>query len=195
MKRFTLTLIIAIAISTGTYAQSQFDVTYSIGFGTGDLGSFISEASFRGIAFDYRYEFVPNMAFGFNTGWNTFYSEKPSDTYTSGNISLTGKQYRYSNSLPMLATYSYSMSPGQFVSPFATLGLGTMYVKRNTDMNLYTLEEEGWPFVLQPQIGIRFNNWDAVSPVISLKYLHGFQAGDFNADQSYLTLNLGFSFR
>lgn len=194
MKRFTLTLIIFIALTAGAFAQSQLNVAYSIGFGTGDIGEFISKPSFRGMAFDYRYEFQPNMALGFNLGWNTFYSEEASKTYTVDNASLTGKQYRYSNNIPMLATFTYFMSPDEFISPYATFGLGTMYVRRNTDMNLYTLEEEGWPLVIQPEIGIRFDTWPTVGTVVSLKYMHGFQAGDFDADQSYVSLNLGFSF-
>jgi len=194
MKRLTLTLIIAIAVSAGAFAQSHFDAAYSIGFGTGDMGDFISKPSFRGITFDYRYSFQPNMAVGFNIGWNTFYSEEASSTYTVDNRSLTGKQYRYSNNMPMLATFTYFMSPDEFISPYATLGVGTMYVRRNTDMNLYTLEEEGWPFVIQPEIGVRFRTSDNVGAVISVKYLNGVKAGDFSAAQSYLTLNLGFSF-
>lgn len=194
MKRFTLTFIIAIAISSGAFAQSQLDVAYSMGFGTGDISEFISKPSFRGMTFDYRYEFQPNMALGFNLGWNTFYSEEAYATYTIENRSISGKQYRYSNNMPMLATFTYFLSPDAFVQPYATFGFGTMYARRNTDMNLYTIEEEGWPLVLQPEIGIRFDNWDTVGTFVSLKYLHGFKAGDFDADQSYMTLNLGFSF-
>ena len=35
-------------------AQSNFTVAYSMGFGTGDLGSFISNASFRGATMEFR---------------------------------------------------------------------------------------------------------------------------------------------
>lgn len=195
MKQILLALIVTSASINIAMAQNSYvDVAYSIGFATGDMGDFIKKASFRGISFDYRYAVQPNIAIGFNLGWNTFYEEKGSDTYTVDNASLTGKQYRYSNNVPMLATGTYLFSPDEFFCPYAALGIGTMYVRRNTDMNLYTLEQEGWPFVLQPEVGVRLQTADNVGILVSLKYLNGFEAGDFDSGQSYLSLNLGFSF-
>ena len=195
MKRIILTLTIAVAAITLTKAQNSYvDVAYSMGFGTGDMGDFIKKASFRGISFDYRYAVQPNIAVGFNLGWNTFYEEKASDTYTVDNSSLTGKQFRYSNNVPILATGTYFFSPDEFMCPYVALGLGTMYARRNTDMNLYTIEEEGWPFVLQPEVGIRLQTADNLGVLVNVKYLNGFKAGDFDSAQSYLTLNVGLSF-
>lgn len=194
MKRFAIILILAASTGTASLAQSTFDIAYSIGFATGDLGDFISDPSFRGITMDYRYNFQPNMAIGFSLGWNTFYSEEGVATYTVENQSLTGKQYRYSNNLPMLVNYTYLAAPEEFISPYASLGIGTMYARRNTDMNLYTIEEEGWPFVVQPEIGVRFRSGDNVGTVVNVRYLYGSEAGDFNGAQSYITLNLGLSF-
>ena len=194
MKRITLTLIIAFAVATGAFAQDHIDINYAIGFGMGDLGDYISQPSFRGISFDYRHAINPNMSVGFNLAWSTFYSEESRKTYTVDNQSLTGKQYRYSNNMPMLATFTYDLSPEEFVAPYATLGIGTMYIRRNTDMNLYTWEQEAWPFVLQPEVGVRFRTSDKVRPTVSLKYTNGFKAGDFDATQSYLALNLGLAF-
>ena len=194
MKRIILSLTILLAAATASVAQSYVDVAYSVGFGTGDMGDFIKKASFRGISFDYRYLVQPNIAVGFNLGWNTFYEEKQSDTYTLDAASLTGKQYRYSNNVPMLATGTYFFSPDEFISPYAAIGVGTMYARRNTDMNLYTVEQEAWPFVIQPEVGVRFQAADNVGFLVNLKYLNGFKAGDFDATQSYFTLNLGFTF-
>ncbi|HTF16882.1 MAG TPA: outer membrane beta-barrel protein [Chryseolinea sp.] len=195
MKRLILTLTIAIAAVTLTKAQNSYvDVAYSMGFGTGDMGDFIKKPSFRGISFDYRYAVQPNIAVGFNVAWNTFYEEKGSDTYTVDNASLTGKQFRYSNNVPILFTGTYFLSPEESICPYAALGIGTMYARRNTDMNLYTLEQEGWPFVIQPEVGVRFQAVDNMGVLVNVKYLNGFKAGDFDSAQSYFTLNVGFTF-
>jgi outer membrane protein W len=195
MKRLILSLTILLAGATFCLAQNSYvDVTYSMGFGAGDMADFISKPSFRGISFDYRYSVQPNIAIGFNLGWNTFYEAKGSSTYTVDNASLTGKQYRYSNNVPMLATGTYYFKPDETFSPYAALGIGTMYARRNTDMNLYTIEQEAWPFVLQPEIGFRYQAADAVGFLVNVKYLNGFKAGDFDSAQSYFTLNVGFSF-
>ena len=194
MKKKFLIIIFALLATTAVFAQSNTTLSYAIGFGTGDLGDFIGKPSFRGIALDYRYRIQPNLALGATFGWSTFYEEVASDTYTLGNESLTGKQYRYSNNIPMLATVTYFLSPDENINPFGTLGVGTMYTRRNTDMNLYTLEQEAWIFLLQPEVGVQIGVADNAGLSLSLKYNVGFQAGDLPENQSYLSLNVGFAF-
>lgn len=194
MKKILILALMGFA-PTSLFSQSNFSMSYSMGFPSGDLKDFISKASFRGIAFDYRYNIAPDKALGFNVGINTFYDELPTDTYTIENISLTGRQYRYSNNIPMLATATYYLTPHDFVKPYATLGIGTMYSRRNTDMNLYTFEQDAWNFTLQPEVGVKFETTDHVEIVLSGKYLHGFAAGsELKEAQSYFCLNVGLSF-
>ena len=193
MKKFFIIILAAFATSTA-FAQSNTTLSYAIGFPTGDLGDFIGNVSFRGISLDYRYRIQPNLALGTTFGWSTFYEEVASDTYTLGNESLTGKQYRYSNNIPMLATVTYFLSPDEKINPFGTLGIGTMYTRRNTDMNLYTLEEESWNFLIQPEVGAQIGIADHSSLSLSLKYNLGLEAGDLPENQTYLSLNVGFAF-
>jgi opacity protein-like surface antigen len=195
MKKILIIIFVAVCAGTSAIAQSNFAATYSMGFGTGDLGDFISAPSFRGIALDYRYSIQPNIALGLNFGMNTFYEARPNDTYTADNVSLTGKQYRYSNHVPMLATATYFLKPGEKLGPFATVGLGTMYTRRNTDMNLYTVEQEAWNFVVQPEIGIQYKVLDMMALHVSAKYMLGFEAGnDLPETQSFISLNVGLCF-
>jgi len=196
MKKITYILsVVLFCTVTLLNAQSNTYLTYGIGFGTGDLGEFIEKPSFRGAALDYRKMVQPSVGVGFSLGWNVFYEEKPYATYTDGNQSLSGKQYRYSNNIPMLVGADYYLNPGEKVSPFVGLGTGVMYTRRNTDMNLYTLEQEAWNFSLQPQIGVQFNNSISSATTIMLKYYYGFKAGELDEPQSYLSLNVGFVFR
>jgi outer membrane protein len=176
-------------------AQSNTYLTYAMGFGTGDLGDFVSKTSFRGATIDYYKMVQPSVGVGFSLGWNVFYEEKSFDTYTVKNQSLSGKQFRYSNNIPMLLGANYYMHPGEKVSPFLGANAGVMYTRRNTDMNLYTLEQEAWNFTLQPQIGIQMNNSISSATTIMLKYYLGFKAGDLDENQTYLSLNVGFVFR
>ncbi len=164
MKKIFLLLLFALAINASVLAQNQTTFTYSIGFGMGDLGDYIGSPSFRGFTIDYRRLVQPNVAIGFDLGWNVFYEAKSAQTYVVDNQSLTGKQYRYSNNFPMLATATYFLSPEETLNPYAGLGLGTMFTRRNTDMNLYTLEQEAWSFALQPEIGFQYE----VAPQMAL---------------------------
>jgi opacity protein-like surface antigen len=191
MKKIFIILLSVVAISAS--AQSLTSLQYSMGFGTGDLGDYIGNASFRGFAIDYRKLVQPNIGVGINLGWNVFYEEAPSETYTQGTASLSGKQYRYNNQFPMLMAGTYYLKPGEQINPFAGLGLGTMYSLRNTDMNLYTLEEDAWHFALCPEVGVMFAANPDMSLSITGKYYYGFEAGDLPS-QSYFALNVGFVF-
>lgn len=195
MKKILLiTLFTAFAFGA-SFAQSNTALTYSIGFPTGDLSDFVQKTSWRGIGFDYRKMIQPNIGIGFNLGWNVFYEEMDRATYTNGNESLTGKQYRYSNHFPMQVTGAYFLRPGETKSPFVGLGLGTMYTVRNTDMNLYTYEQEAWNFLMTPEVGFQFMADDATAIHISAKYNYGFKAGnELDGAQSFISLNIGIAF-
>ncbi len=182
-------------ISVGALvAQSNTTFSYSIGFPVGDLSDFVQEASWRGITLDYRKMVNPNVGVGFSVGWNVFYEALDKATYTLDNVSLTGKQYRYSNHVPMYINPTYYLKPGETMNPFFSLGIGTIYTKRNTDMNLYTIEQEAWNFALAPEVGFNYAIDDATALSVSGKLNYGFKAGEIESDQSFFTLNVGFTF-
>ena len=175
--------------------NSNTSVTYAFGFPMGDLGEFIESVSYRGVTIDFRSMAKENLGIGVSLGWNVFYEEKEYDTYTAGNASLSGKQFRYSNHVPMLVSADYYFKPLEKINPFIGLGTGVVYTRRNTDMNLYTIEQEAWNFTLQPEVGIQIQNDFSSGFTIMAKYYNGFAAGDLPEGQSYLTLNIGMVFR
>ncbi len=177
-----------------TFAQGNIvNIQYAIGFGTGDLGDFIGSPSFRGFVFDYRNKINDNVGLGLEVGWNVFYEESDYDTYTKDNLSLTGKQWRYNNQLPMLFAADYYFSPDQTVNPFAGLGIGTMYSRRNTDMGTYSIEEEAWHFALRPELGVIYEVSSGFGLAATAKYYIALESGDLPT-QSYVSLNLGLVF-
>jgi hypothetical protein len=194
MKKIILILSFCFIMVGATIAQSTTTFSYSVGFPVGDLSDFIQKASFRGIALDYRKMVQPNIGIGFSAGWNVFYEAMDRDTYTIDNQSLTGKQYRYSNHIPLYINPTYYLKPGASVNPFFSLGIGTIYTLRNTDMNLYTLEQEAWNFALVPEVGLHYAIDDATAFTVTGKFNYGFKAGEINSAQSFFTLNVGFSF-
>ncbi|HZV44547.1 MAG TPA: outer membrane beta-barrel protein [Saprospiraceae bacterium] len=197
MKRiyYTLCTILLLAATTATAQNTRTSMTYAVGFGTGDLGDFNSQVSWRGFQIDMHKMLDLKMGLGGSFGWNVFYDEKDYDTYTDGTASLSGKQYRYTNALPLLASFNYYMNPGQKANFFVGLGTGVTYIRRNTDMNLYTIEQEAWAFTLAPEIGIEIQNNLNNAFTIAVKYFNGLAAGDFDKTQSYITLNVGWTFK
>ena len=169
-------------------------LAYSIGFPSGDLKDFTNKASFRGISLDFQKMIQDNIGVGVLVGWNVFYDELPYGTYTLDNVSLSGKQWRYSNHVPMLVSSTFQLKPGESLNPYVGLGVGVTYTLRNTDMNLYTIELDAWNFTLQPAVGVLIEASDVTKVNISGRYNNGFKGGDFNSSQSYFSLNVGFTF-
>ena len=192
---FIIALFLLSATTISAQNNSRTYLTYAVGFGTGDLGEFISTPSWRGASLDFLHMINPNVALGGSVAWNVFYEEKDYDTYTDGTASLSGKQYRYSNNLPLLVNFNYYLNPDAKVIPFVGLGTGAMYTRRNTDMNIYTIEQDAWGFTLAPQVGIELNQDFGSAFTVMVKYYNGFKAGDFDKGQSYITLNVGWVFK
>jgi hypothetical protein len=193
MKK-VLYIFIFLVIATSAKSQiSYISFQYPFGFTVGNTRDFITATSFRGFTIDYRNFVKPNIGVGFDMGWNVFYEQRPYDTYTKGTLSVSGKQYRYANHVPLLVCAGYYIDPSAKFSPFVGFGLGTMYSLRNTDMNMYTYELDAWHFAIRPELGVVFNSQENVGVSVTGKYYYGVKAGDLPA-QGYITLNLGILF-
>jgi hypothetical protein len=189
MKKILYILILIITVLPAMAQQKLVSYQYSVGFGTGDLHSFINPVSFRGITFDYKRMVKPDVALGVEFGLNTFFEKKDWDTYNTGNFSYSGKQYRYSNNLPMLFTIGYYKTGESKVTPYADLGIGTMYVERRTDFGSYSFSNSAWQFVMRPELGIIIKS-EGASVILSSKYYYGIKVSDLPS-QSYFTINIG----
>jgi outer membrane protein len=192
-KIFFVFLITGIITATQVKAQeSLFSIEYSMGFATGDLKEFNEAASFRGMSFEYRYMMKPAVGIGFETGYNLFYDRLDYATYTQGTESLSGVQYRYTHAVPVLAAADYYFKPDANTNPFIGLGLGTIYVFRDVDMGMFTMEDDDWQFALRPQVGTVIT-MQGIDLMLAAKYMMGFKTDDMAAN-NYFTINVGLIF-
>ena len=175
-------------------AQSITNISYSIGFPTGQFSDYIGEPSFRGFHIGYAKFIKPDLTVGFNVGWNVFYKSKAYDTYNQGTASFSGKQYRSNNSVPVTGNVNYYFKQNEKINAYAGMGLGLVYNRKNTDMYVYTLEEESWNFGLQPELGLEYKVDSRYSITAAGKYYYCFESGDIGYPTSYFALNLGVSF-
>lgn len=189
-------LIIAVLFICNTsYAQhGSITLSYPISFPTGDLGDYIGKTSFRGVSAEFNTKVQPQITVGIESGWNTFYDRADSKEYKSGSATITGVQYRYTNTLPVIGGFKYFIkTAGGNIKPFVGAGAGTMYARRVTDFGLYEIADEAWQLCFRPEAGIKFKTNAGVQPYIGLKYYASFNGGGLDG-QKYLTLNLGVSF-
>jgi hypothetical protein len=192
MKKVLYTLVF-VAMASSALAQDSFmSWQYSIGFGSGDLKDFIGKTSFRGATYNYTKLVNGGVGLGFEIGWNAFYEEKPDALYTRGNFDFYGKQYRYGNLVPVLFTVNYYLNYDSDLTPFANLGIGTMYAEDRVTMGTWDIYQDAWPFTLKPEIGVQFQT-EGLGFALSTKYYYGFKTNDLPS-QSYFTVNFGFVF-
>ena len=177
------------------FSQSTFAIQYAINFPLGNTSDYIGTTSFRGISLDYRYHIQPHVAVGIGTGWYTFYEQQDYGTYTNddGSMSVSGVQYRYLNSMPILFVGDYYFSPDENFSPFVGLGLGVTYNEVNTEMGQFYVDTDVWQFSLAPEVGIRIGAMTGAWGTLSIRYNNNFETSDLDT-QSYLTVNVGLMF-
>ncbi len=155
----------------------MFSMNYSMAFPTGDLSDFIDKPSFRGVSVDWRSTLAsnPNLALGFDFGWNVFYKKEAERAYTYQTATLYGTQYRYTNSFPMLGAVDYIWDMDK-LKPFAGLGIGTVFNVRDNDVGLYRFEDKTWHFALKPEIGLMYQVSPEMGFKVAAKYYQAFKA-------------------
>lgn len=192
MKK-VLYILLFTFVASSAIAQRSFNTwSYSMGFGTGDLKEYIEKVSFRGATYNFSKLVTDNVGVGLEIAWHAFYEEKDYDTYSYGKYDYSGKQWRYSNHVPLLFNLNYYFTPDQDFFPFVGMGIGTIYAERRTDMGQWAFTNDAWEFALKPEVGVIFDTGGA-GVSLSGKYYYGFKAGDLPA-QGYFTINIGFAF-
>jgi opacity protein-like surface antigen len=189
MKKLLYIFLFTVIASSALAQNGIMSWQYSMGFATGDLKDYTSPASFRGVTYNYSWLVETGAAVGLEIGWNVFYEEKPYNTYTKGDFDYSGKQYRTSNNVPLLFNLGYYKNMDDKITPFAGLGIGTMWSERRTSMGSYVFTQDGWHFELKPELGIMYNT-EGASLALSAKYYYGFKAGDLPAE-GFFTINVG----
>jgi len=192
MKKIILILLATICVG-GVFAQGSFTASYPISFPMGDLSDYIGQTSFRGVTMEFNKRVKKTIDIGLEFSWHTFYERQDKKVYTEGTASVSGIQYRYTNTMPLLAGVKYYKETDGNLKPFAGLGLGTLYVNRSTDLGMYRITTEAWQFALRPELGVLFKAGPGVSALLGVKYYAGFGTDDLDG-QSYISVNLGLMF-
>ncbi len=195
MKKIIALVIFCTLVSvTWLFSQeNHLSIQYDMSFGTGDLGDYISSPSFRGTSMQYRYAVSDKLLIGMDAAWNVFFEQKDYDSYTKETQTLSGVQYRFQNQVPLLVALDYLLAPGNNLSPYLGLGIGTMYSERTLDMGIYRWEENPWHFALKPEVGFLYHVSQGTSVKLAGKYYYGFQSGDLDS-QGYFTVSVGLAF-
>lgn len=172
---------------------------YVISFPTADSNDFSSNTSFRGIGFEALWMSTPNLGLGFSVRWIYFYEKIDSQTSTIGNVTVTGRQLRATDAIPMLLHGKWffgdsKSEEGRNLEPYFGLGVGSIYGRRELEVGILADNHYGWQFALAPEVGIQLSSWGRGTGVrLGLRYDAGF-GSDAIPGISYLSLNIGAAF-
>jgi len=194
-------IIIIIMLTAGVFispfvsAQSNTSLLYSVGVPTGALGDHTAGMSWRGVTFEWQKFINPDVSVGINLAYSVYYDDLGFGSYTIDNATLSGHQYRYNNLFPMAVNgqYHFNSAGMNTLKPYIGLGIGTIYDLRNTDMGMWTIEENNWHFMVSPEVGLIYDLNMATGIKFSVRYDNAFKISDADAFGN-LNLNLGFVF-
>lgn len=190
MKNIIATILLVFGLSVITNAQnSLFSFNYAVTVPLGNTSDFIDQVSGRGFVFEYQKFIDPHWAVGLEAGHTTLYKREEDKVYSEGTASLSGIQYRYQYSWPILVTANYYALRTGLIRPYAGLGVGTMASQRKIDMGIYTSDQTHWQFAVKPEIGTLIQPNPDMAFRVGAKYLMGVGSDNFDGQS-----NLNFSF-
>lgn len=199
MKNTILISLIALLLSvSGSIKAQEYDQFFTLGYNTalplGETSDYIDEFSWRGINLDVKYFVKRNITLGINGGWNVFHSNSggvvsESVTVNDQVLTLSAKQYRYINALPIYFTGSY-IADLESVMLYAGTGIGGQYVAQRIQMGQYIIEYDEFQFAVSPHAGvyIPLNYYMMVN--VGVQYNQSFTSSDA-VQLSNLAFNVG----
>ncbi len=192
-------LLFSVAVF-GQYKGGIWSYTYDISFGVGETSDFISPTSFRGFSIEGAGFISDKIAVGGSFGWTTFFEKTTKvenfdfidDDGEQVTGAITGTQFRYINSFPILATVKwYSKNPVfETFSFFAGLGAGTSIIKRRVEIGIFAVDETKWHFTMAPEVGFVYGLGEGIKAFLSGQYFYSLKTNE-TPSHSQFTIHIG----
>ncbi len=170
-------------------AQNWYSFSYQPSQPLSNTKDFTDNFGWRGIGFDYKRVVKPNLAVGLSFGWHVF-DEQTDEVVSAFGVDISGDQFRYVNSFPILANASYFLGKEGGVRPYLGANIGTYIMEHRLDVGLYSLSETKWHFGLAPEVGVAIPVRPQLAAVLSARYNYAFASGNID-DQAYVNFGLG----
>lgn len=198
MKKLLIIAICLFGLSPFVKAQ-MLNLNYQMSLPLGDVKSFTDKASFRGFDLGYHYFLGDRFSVGATIGWNVYYQDKndaTGDFKFSGNdnvYTITGNQYRYINTVPMLAVGRYYFTDDNTaVRPYFGLGLGTSWTEKRLEVGQFTSNISRWQFAMAPEVGMYVPVSDQFALNFGAKYNYATKAAHGKVPEiQSITFNIG----
>lgn len=184
MRKLLFISLILFGLSPLVKGQ-MLNLNYQMSVPIGKINDFTGKMSFRGIDLEYHYFLSEQFSIGGMVGWNTFYKNKgvqTADFYFKGNSdihTITGHQYRYVNTVPIMAIGRYWFTESNTLfRPYFGIGIGTSWTELKLDVGQFTSTESRWQFAFAPEIGTLISINDQFAFNLGFRYSYGTKAGN-----------------
>lgn len=190
-----LALIVAATVAqpAAAYDEWLWALNWNIMIPEGKTADFVKDTSYRGISLEGRKWQGDNLTVGFMFGWNVL-NQKLTTTQalTGANAAadITGTQYRYINSFPVLAGAHIYLGQWGMTRIFAGAMGGGYVVERRVEVGLFAVESQKWQWGFAPEVGILLPFESSVG-FVSARYNYAFENGDDNPEHTYWSAQVG----
>jgi opacity protein-like surface antigen len=186
------TILIIVLIATQGFAQKDiFYLNYSPSIPLGETSDYTSEMTWRGFGFGYGKFINQNIAIGIDLSWSVYDEQFENETLIYNNLTITGLQNRYINTVPLHLTVQYYIGESD-LKFLVGAGIGTSWTEKITEMGIYSLTNSEWQFSMAPEIGVVYSLTDKIQPFFKLKYFYSTKNKDFES-VSHLNFVIGFA--
>lgn len=198
MKKLLIIAVCLFGLSPFLKAQ-MLNLNYQISVPMNQVKDFTDKASFRGFDIEYHQFMGERFSVGAAIGWNVYYKNKDNATGNfmfQGNdnvYTITGNQYRYINTVPMLAIGRYYFTDANsMIRPYAGLGIGTSWTEKRLEVGQFASTVSRWQFAMAPEVGMYIPVTDQLAFNVGARYTYGTKAahGRVPEIQSF-TFNFG----
>jgi hypothetical protein len=136
------------------HAQDVFQLQYSLGFPAGDTRDLTGEVSFLGMDLGFRRFASSRVSWGLSAGLQVF-DESTTRTATVTGGAVSGRQYRYTNVIPLYAGVHYHLGRNSF-HPYLAANAGVQLVTRRIQFGTGRLASTSVHAALAPEAGLYF---------------------------------------
>jgi len=192
------TFILIVVLSFSAFGQEfMTTLTYTISAPAGETTSFIESTSYLGLSFDGRKFVLPFLSVGFYTGWQVFY-ENGDVPINVDQGTISGNQYRYLNTFPIMLNAHLYIGPDQCIRPYIGINAGAYFTWKRLNIGVLTAEEKKWVLGVAPELGMTVPIGD-VHINLSAKYNYALPPGEsqyYDEPQAvqYVSFHVGFAY-
>jgi len=201
MRAPTVLVVAALAVAgTAGPARAQtdqwFGISWQMSAPIANTKDFTPSYSFRGLGIEWRWVHG-RTSFGVNTAWNVMTDER-SETASVGPADITGKQFRYINAAPIMASlHLYTGSQDGSARAYLGVNVGTYYIERLVNVGTFEIKDDNWHLGVAPELGFGFplhGSLGNTALFATARYNYAFAAGDAPY-QSWLGVYVGIAYR